>query len=135
MIKQVKRIGNFEGSYLELVHENEILFAEAQRLRDKLNALGFLDGVYLQTQWDFAAQLPNPPVGKMGNPFSLLTASHLRTTTNPVDRVYGIMQIFNLQLGKADKYMEKRNFTLVDLTDELSAMLILKYPITSQLII
>ncbi|TRX89068.1 hypothetical protein FHL15_010087 [Xylaria flabelliformis] len=135
ILREFTKICHSLRSYLELVHENEILFAEAQRLRDKLNALGFLDGVYLQTQWDFAAQLPNPPVGKMGNPFSLLTASHLRTTTNSVDRVYGIMQVFNLQLGKANKYKEKRDFTLVELTDELSAMLILKYPITSQLII
>ncbi|KAI1742966.1 hypothetical protein F4680DRAFT_410622 [Xylaria scruposa] len=122
-------------SRLEWAEGNEILVAEAQQLNDKLNALGFLDGVYLQTQWDFASQLPNTPAGKMGNPFSLLTASRLRTTTNPVDRVYGIMQVFNLQLGKANKYTEKRQFTLAELTDELSAMLILKYPITSQLII
>ncbi|KAG8527272.1 uncharacterized protein KY384_008016 [Bacidia gigantensis] len=64
----------------------------------------------------------------------LLTVSSNRTTTRREDRIYGIMQIFNLQLGaSASDADPRRNFTLSELSDQLGMTLLQKYPIQSQL--
>ncbi|KAI0140731.1 hypothetical protein BJ166DRAFT_109548 [Pestalotiopsis sp. NC0098] len=108
--------------------------SRCQSLIQDLDRIGFLDAVYLQQEWHFA-HVPAAPKGTQGNPFSLLTASHLRQCSRPTDRVYGIMQIFELQLGRSRPGMEQADFSLEDLTFALGAELIMRYPVASQLIV
>jgi hypothetical protein len=69
-----------------------------------------------------------------GNPMGLLTASRNRTTSYEVDRVYGIMQIFDFQLGKSSpEAITGHKYSLDELSDQLGEALLLKYPILSQL--
>ncbi|KAK8103581.1 uncharacterized protein PG998_010614 [Apiospora kogelbergensis] len=102
-----------------------------QRLREKI---GFLEAVQRQKPGYYLhAGRPD-----LGNPFALLIASHHRTVRpeNQNDRVYGIMQIYDLKLGKSSPfYRGDRNYTLEELKDQLAAALITKYPVASQLII
>ncbi|KAK8074099.1 hypothetical protein PG994_004998 [Apiospora phragmitis] len=78
-----------------------------------------------------------------GNPFSLLAASSRRNPYSEVDRVYGIMQVFDLRLGKSapeilaleEKARKKIGFTLEELELQLAEALLLKYPIFSQLVL
>lgn len=108
--------------------------SRCELLIKSLNRIGFLDSVYLQQEWHFA-HVPAARKGAMGNPFSLLTASHLRQCSRDVDRVYGVMQIFDLQLGRSRPGMEQAHFSLEDLTFDLGAELIMRYPVASQLIV
>ncbi|KAF1809214.1 hypothetical protein P152DRAFT_516830 [Eremomyces bilateralis CBS 781.70] len=69
-------------------------------------------------------------------PTILLRASQKRTvkTKRANDRVYGIMQVFNLKLGRsAPDCPPDREFDLNDLQDQLGAALIAKSPIMSQM--
>lgn len=66
----------------------------------------------------------------------LLTAAGHRTTRHEEDRVYGIMQVFELQLGNsAPGIDENRAFSLEELNDQLGAALLVKDPILSQMYI
>ena len=61
----------------------------------------------------------------------LYNAAHYRTTANPLDRVYGIMQVFDLQLGSARE--PSREFTLEELEDQLGEAFNADFPVTAQL--
>jgi hypothetical protein len=69
------------------------------------------------------------------NPVVLLAAARYRETTRPLDRVYGIMQVFGLKLGqdrqssRADRRPEPR---LSDLEVELSQELNIRSPALAQ---
>lgn len=68
-------------------------------------------------------------------PMGLLAAARHRTTgaRNTTDRVYGIMQVFNLQLGKARPGADPTyDFTLEELEDELGEALMQSEPAMSQ---
>lgn len=72
----------------------------------------------------------------VGFPMNLLAASQHRQVgpNNREDRVYGIMQIFDLQLGKSSPTADPtHHFTLDELEDELGAALLEKYPVMSQM--
>lgn len=69
-------------------------------------------------------------------PTALLTAARHRKTgpQNTTDRVYGIMQVFGLRLGKARPGAKADDsYTLEDLEDELGVALMTKDPMLSQL--
>jgi hypothetical protein len=71
-----------------------------------------------------------------GFPMVLLTAAKYRQTSaeRAADRVYGIMQVFDLQLGSsAPGVSRSRKFVLPELQDQLGAGLLEKYPVMSQL--
>ncbi|RDW56981.1 hypothetical protein BP6252_13934 [Coleophoma cylindrospora] len=71
-----------------------------------------------------------------GFPMVLLTAAKYRQTSpeRASDRVYGIMQVFDLQLGSsAPGVCRSQKFELSELQDQLGAGLLEKYPIMSQL--
>jgi hypothetical protein len=113
----------------DLSHKMEDL---RQRITDKI---GFLEAARGQDISFY--NITASPAGK-GNPLSLLVASHHRTVRleNENDRVYGIMQVYDLQLGKSSPSHQKgTTYTLESLEDQLGAAIIEKYPIASQLII
>ena len=65
----------------------------------------------------------------------LLAAARFRTTRNEEDRVYGIMQVFEFQLGASAPDVDpNRVFGLKELLDQLGAALLDKKPILSQAI-
>lgn len=69
-----------------------------------------------------------------GNPLSLLSAAHWRETSNPLDRVYGIMQVFRYRLGAASPGTDPaRIFTQLELVDQLGAALFQDRTVQSQL--
>ena len=66
----------------------------------------------------------------------LLTAAGNRTTRHEEDRVYGIMQVFEFQLGSsAPDVDENYSFSLEELNDQLGMALFAKDPILSQMYI
>lgn len=70
----------------------------------------------------------------MENPMALYTVASNRVTSRPVDRVYGIMQVFDLQLGISAPHADKgASPNLPELELQLGQELLLKYPIMSQL--
>lgn len=69
------------------------------------------------------------------SPLSVIKAAHYRQVLprQQKNRVIGIMQVFDLQLGASNpKADPAHTFTLPELEGELSAALIMKYPILSQ---
>ena len=69
-------------------------------------------------------------------PMTLLAASQHRQTGphNREDQVYGIMQVFDLQLGKSNPSADPtRQYTLSELEDELGQALLERYPVMSQM--
>ncbi|KAI9370113.1 hypothetical protein BJX61DRAFT_544921 [Aspergillus egyptiacus] len=108
---------------------------ESAILASKIWNLGFMDAV-LDADEDMLtgggdAQYPR---GVMGNPFGLLVASKHRTTTYEEDRIYAIMQVFDLKLGKSAEGAADRSFSFEELNEQLAAALLEKYPLISQLI-
>ena len=66
----------------------------------------------------------------------LLTAAGNRTTRHEEDRVYGIMQVFEFQLGNsAPDFDGNHDFGLKELNDQLGAALLAKDPVMSQMYI
>ena len=66
------------------------------------------------------------------SPIVLYTGARFRNSTFELDRIYGIMQTFDLRLGTTSEGAENQKFTLVELEDQLGAALIKKWPIRSQ---
>lgn len=66
------------------------------------------------------------------SPIILYTGARFRNTTFELDRVYGIMQTFEIHLGTSVEGAENQIFTLVELEDQLGAALMEKWPIRSQ---
>ena len=65
---------------------------------------------------------------------ALYTCARSRQTTGPLDRVYGIMQIWDFQLGLSAPGADRlRDWTLEELEIELGKHLLQTYPIESQL--
>ena len=66
------------------------------------------------------------------NPMALYTVASTRMTSRPVDRIYGIMQVFDFQLG-----ISAPNVNMIpglpELELQLGEQLLVKYPIMSQL--
>ena len=62
------------------------------------------------------------------SPFILYT----RRTKHELDRIYGIMQIFDLRLGSTAQGAEDKAFTLLELEYQLGAALLEKWPVKSQ---
>lgn len=101
---------------------------------NSLRETGFLEGNKTQLltfTWD---DLGTPP-RYMGNPFNLLIASKARKTTRETDRIYAIMQVWDLKLGKAAPQQHTTEFSLPELKHQLAATLLQKHPIFSQLMI
>ena len=74
------------------------------------------------------------PYTFISNPLMLLAASHKRECWEQTDRVRGIMQVFDLQLGEsAPSAIPGKTYSLSELEDELGAALLRKYPISSHL--
>jgi hypothetical protein len=70
----------------------------------------------------------------MGSPMVLLSVAYHRQTTSELDRVYGIMQVFNLRLGISRPEADTaKRFTLAELEDELGQQLFKQDPVMSQL--
>lgn len=68
------------------------------------------------------------------DPVGLYMQSKYRTTEYPSDRIYGIMQIFDLRLGKSAPHADPEgHWTLSELETQLGMALIEKYPLLSQL--
>ncbi|KAF2727372.1 hypothetical protein EJ04DRAFT_595238 [Polyplosphaeria fusca] len=68
------------------------------------------------------------------NPMALLAASHGRTASRVEDRVYGIMQIFDVSVGRSATGAESgHEYTLLELEEQLGTAILLKHPILSQL--
>lgn len=61
----------------------------------------------------------------------LYSATRFRRTRHPLDRVYGIMQVFDLQLGESVE--PEKSFTLEELEIQLAAALAKRSPVWSQL--
>lgn len=71
-----------------------------------------------------------------GSPLKLLAAAQHRHTQpdRQNDRVYAIMQVFDLRLGKSNPSANQAHlFSLDELEDELGAALLKKYPVMSQM--
>ena len=66
------------------------------------------------------------------SPFSIFTASSQRQTSNPCDRVYGIMQVFGFQFPFQRK---GRLYTLPELQSMLSEKVLHEFPVESQLFV
>ena len=67
------------------------------------------------------------------NPMALYTAASYRKTRNEVDRIYGIQQVFNLQLGSSAPGFVNQPIHLVMLEFELGARMLENYPVLSQM--
>ncbi|KAL4906647.1 hypothetical protein BDW74DRAFT_136218 [Aspergillus multicolor] len=103
-------------------------------LIDKMRRIGIVDSVLNQC---LTAQMNDLeyPKGVMGNPFGLLVGSKHRTSTHEEDRVYAIMQVFDLKLGKSAAEATGKVFTFEDLREQLAVALLEKYPLMSQLMV
>ena len=66
------------------------------------------------------------------SPFILYTGARFRNPKSELDRIYGIMQIFDLRLGNTAKGVEEKTFALLELEDQLGTALLEKWPIRSQ---
>lgn len=70
----------------------------------------------------------------IGSPMVLLSVAHHRQATSELDRVYGIMQIFNFHLGVSRPGIDpKKKFTLDELEEELGQAILEHHPMMSQL--
>lgn len=118
-LSELRGIGHYlanEASHRSLLQE---LFVEFKEI---LNRVGFKD------RFDFT-------------PLQALECAQFRTSESELDRVYGIMQIFgdDFRVGKARVAIEthgaktSRSFTLLELEDELGALIVQKYTVISQL--
>ncbi|KAI0179930.1 hypothetical protein GGR52DRAFT_219458 [Hypoxylon sp. FL1284] len=107
-----------------------------QSLITKISKIGILDSVKGNDMTFYQASASSSsPTGFIGNPLTLMMASHERRPSYEDDEVYGIMQIFDLQLGNSSpEHQPGRMYSLEDLRDQLGAELMRKYPITSQLV-
>ncbi|KAK2591456.1 hypothetical protein QQS21_010865 [Conoideocrella luteorostrata] len=70
------------------------------------------------------------------HPMALLAAARRRTSKREEDKVYGIMQVFDLKLGKSRPGAPtNKQFSLSDLEDELGQALMENYPVLSQMLV
>jgi len=70
------------------------------------------------------------------HPMALLAAARRRESEREEDKVYGIMQVFDLKLGKSRPGTSAgRQFSISDLEDELGQAIIQKHPVLSQMVV
>ncbi|KUI69165.1 hypothetical protein VM1G_05550 [Cytospora mali] len=70
------------------------------------------------------------------NPMALYTMSRKRTTRDPCDRIYGIMQVFDFQLGSSAPAVDPgKSFTLPELEIQLGEELFRGMPLLSQVVV
>ena len=88
-----------------------------------------------ESEWADAIQLQNI-IHESGlglihadNPFTLYTGARYRRTRSAMDRVYGIMQVFDVHLGDS---ADGRTDSLPELEDRLGTALMIRWPIRSQ---
>lgn len=118
-------------------HDMSISQSDVLSLENEIRAIGILDAARLEAQQfrifennDFQPSTP------MGNPLALLASSHNRECSHVDDRVRGIMQVFDLRLGESSpNAIPGKAYSLQELEDELGSELLLKYPISSHLIV
>ncbi|KAL5044403.1 hypothetical protein BDW71DRAFT_186247 [Aspergillus fruticulosus] len=70
------------------------------------------------------------------NPMAVLTVARFRKTSDDVDRVYGIMQVFGdeCRVGEAvDGHQPGHRYTFSDLQDSFGRLLLHRFPILSQI--
>lgn len=106
---------------------------ELNGLKEDITKLGFLEATRGQ---NIQTHLQNQP-GR-GNSLFLLTASYHRTVRaeNINDKIYGIMQVYDLKLGKSSpRHKAGTEYSLEDLEDQLGAEILAKFPIASQLVV
>ncbi|PON27621.1 hypothetical protein TGAM01_v203388 [Trichoderma gamsii] len=108
-------------------------------LEADINNLGLLEAMRLDAQIFKALELPTASKSRalrMGNPLALLKASHQRQCYEITDRVRGIMQVFDMQLGESSpNAIPGKKYSLSELEDQLGAQLLRRYPISSQLMV
>jgi hypothetical protein len=114
--------------------------AELTALDSEIEDIGFLEAGRLEVeQFRFFENNRFTSAGDrrfMGNPFRLLVASHKRECWEETDRVRGIMQVFDLRLGEASPNAAPgETYSLSELTDELAVELLVRYPVSSQLMV
>ncbi|KAF2122734.1 hypothetical protein BDV96DRAFT_639303 [Lophiotrema nucula] len=72
----------------------------------------------------------------IAQPMVLYGISRYRLTTYPEDRIYGVQQVFQFQLGKSNPRADpNRHFSLEELEDELGIELLKTWPSLSQLFV
>lgn len=107
---------------------------ELHGLKEDITAkLGFLEATRGQNIQTHLQKQPG-----RGNSLFLLTASHHRTVgaENINDKIYGIMQVYDLKLGKSSpRHRDGTEYSLEDLEDQLGAEILAKFPIASQLVV
>lgn len=123
-------------------HPFDMAAEEMARLKETIMDVGVIEGVFnnLEVQVVIDRGYYNFSEGEMGNPFSLLAASQARTTSREEDRVYAIMQVFDVQVGKSAPdaltgSTRAMAFTLDELHVQLAAAVLAKYPVASQLMV
>lgn len=123
-------------------HPFDMAAEEMARLKEAIMDVGVIEGVFnnLEVQVVMDRGYYKFSEGEMGNPFSLLAASQARTTSREEDRVYAVMQVFDVQVGKSAPDALTRStramaFTLDELHFQLAAAVLAKYPIASQLMV
>lgn len=107
---------------------------ESKQLVREIDATGLFGGVrpeILTEDIDILIDL----FKTLGSPFHLLSAASQRESKYDEDRVYGIMQIFDLRLGSSAPGETGKKFTTDQLEIQLASALLNKYPIFSQLVI
>lgn len=107
-----------------------------QALKGKIAKLGLTQSgwtrrIYKEIQGDSWIYLRGP----VDNPFHLLGYSRARKTLHQEDRVYAIMQVFDLQLGKSNRTLKRKEFSYEELYYQLGHAILETYPIASQLMI
>ncbi|KAL2856526.1 heterokaryon incompatibility protein-domain-containing protein [Aspergillus pseudoustus] len=112
-----------------LAHNNPRL----GRIQRKALELGFVGVVHGSVAG--AQVVDRSSVGSAENPFHLLACSAARQTSREEDRVYGIMQVFDLRLGKSAVGETRTDFAVQELQYQLEEALLAKYPVASQLVI
>ncbi|KUI67833.1 hypothetical protein VM1G_03518 [Cytospora mali] len=133
---QLPRLNSWAQTWYSIKSLVESLpqYPEGGKLMNTIDCVGFLDG--MRNQWlTFALDDLEYPSDFMGIPFKLLVASKHRTTRYEDDRIYGIMQVFELRLGKSAPGASGDDFSLDELRTQLAAAVLYKYPILSQLIV
>lgn len=115
---------------------------EMMSLKKAIMDVGVIEGVFNNLEMKVATdrRYYNFSEGEMGNPFSLLAASQARFTKHEEDRVYAIMQVFDVQVGKSapsalSGSTRAMTFTPDELHLQLAAAVLAKYPVASQLIV
>jgi hypothetical protein len=108
-------------------------YPQAHSIIVALDDLGFLN--MAQRHVHSSSVNDSRPRRFMGNPCGLLVAASKRVAKREEDRVYAIMQVFSLKLGRSAPWAIRTDFTLTELKDQLAVAVLARYPIASQLIV